>query len=298
MGRAHKGRFRGATLPARSFSAVFACVLVLAIAHIAAAAQAAPVPKRIISIVPAATEMLFAIGAGPRVVGVSSFDGFPPDVKRLPKVGALLDPDLERILTLEPDLVVVYASQVDLIAQLRHAGIGAFQYRHGTLADVMTIIRELGARTGVAANAAALVARIERRLDAVRDRVRGRPRPRTLIVFGREPLTLRNLSVNGGIGYMHDLVGIAGGEDAFADVRRESVQASTEAVLARAPDVIIELRAKAPRDLDRERRAWSILPSVPAVRNRRVAFLVGDEMVVPGPRIAEAAERLAAALHP
>ncbi len=272
------------------------CVLVLDVGGLSA--QRTSVPRRIISVVPAATEMLFATGAGPRVVAVSSFDEFPPEVARLPRVGALLDPDLERILTLKPDLVIVYASQHDLIEQLRRAGIGVFEYRHGTLADVLATIRELGTRTGVAGEAAALAKRIERRLDAIRDRVRNRPRPRTLVVFGREPLTLRNLSVNGGIGFMHDLVDIAGGEDVFGDVKRESVQASTETVLARAPEVIIELRANAPSDIPRERRVWATLASLPAVRHGRVEFLVGDEMVVPGPRIADAAERLADVLHP
>ena len=75
------------------------------------AAQATLPPTRIISLVPSATEMLFAMGAGPRVAAVSSYDRYPPEVERLPRVGALVDPDVERILSLRPDLVVAYASQ-------------------------------------------------------------------------------------------------------------------------------------------------------------------------------------------
>ena len=85
--------------------------------------QASAQQRRIVSLVPALTEMLFAIGAGPQVVGVSSFDAFPPEVKNLPRVGALLDPDTERILSLRPDLVIIYGSQTDLQTQFERAGI-------------------------------------------------------------------------------------------------------------------------------------------------------------------------------
>ena len=105
-------------------------------------------PTRIVSLVPALTEMLFAIGAGPQVVAVSSYDEFPPEVKSLPRVGALLDPDMERILSLRPDLVIVYGSQTDLQAQLARAGIRVFNYRHAGLAGVLNTLKDLGAAVG------------------------------------------------------------------------------------------------------------------------------------------------------
>src|SRR4051812_13460267 len=98
-------------------------------------ARSADSPVRIVSLVPAVTEMLYAIGAGSRVIAVSSYDGFPPQVKKLPNVGALLDPNVERILSLKPDLVIVYASQGDLKQQLTRRGIGHLHYRHGRACD-------------------------------------------------------------------------------------------------------------------------------------------------------------------
>ena len=92
--------------------------------------------------------MLFAIGAGPRVVAVSSYDKEPPEVTSLPRVGALIDPDVERILSLKPDLIVVYGSQHDLAQQMGRAGIANFSYVHGGLSDIFRTIRELSARTG------------------------------------------------------------------------------------------------------------------------------------------------------
>lgn len=272
-----------------------------------AARDDAPAPEdtrhRIISLVPAATEMLFAMGAGPDMVGVSSFDRFPPDVASLPRVGALVDPDFERILTLRPTLVVVYASQDGLIERLERASVAMYRYRHATedgLADITRMLRELGGRVGRAEAADAAAAGIESDIEAVRRRVATRPRPSTALVFGREPGALRGIYVSGGVGFLHDLLEAAGGRNVFEDVRRESLQASAEVMLARRPDVIIELRAGpvTPDVIDAERSVWNRLASLPAVRSNRVSILGNPALAIPGPRIAEAARAFLAVLHP
>ncbi|MBI2189069.1 MAG: ABC transporter substrate-binding protein [Acidobacteria bacterium] len=157
---------------------------------------------RIVSLVPALTEMLFAIEAGPQVVAVSSYDDFPPEVQRLPRVGALLDPDVERILSLRPDLVLTYGSQDGLEAQLARAGIRTYSYRHGGLEVLFRTMSELGTATGHAAEAGRTASGIRRQLDAIRARVRGRSRPRVLLVFGREPQSLKQVYVSGGRGFL------------------------------------------------------------------------------------------------
>jgi iron complex transport system substrate-binding protein len=254
---------------------------------------------RIVSIIPATTEMLFAMGAGDRVVAIGSFDHYPPEAERLPRVGALIDPNVERILTLRPDLVVVYGTQADLISQLDRAHIPFYSYTHRGLSDIATTIRALGARVGVDANANALADRLERRLADIRARVGTSPRPRTLLVFGREPGSLRNIDASGGDGFLHDMLEAAGGTDVLADVHRQSVMMSTEMILTRRPDVIVELRyARGDAVSDADMRAWDALPSVPAVRNHKVFLLRGEEFVVPGPRVTVATERLSRTLHP
>jgi len=257
-------------------------------------------PARIISLIPAVTEMLFAIGAGGSVVAVSSFDTYPPQVRDLERVGALLDPDLERILALKPDLVAIYASQTDLARQLERAGIATYEYRHGGLKDVLTTIRGLGARVSRGQEAARAAAEIDAGLDRIRRRVDGRPRPKTLLVFGREALAIRGVYASGGAGFLNDMLIAAGGENVFADVRRESVQAASELILARRPEVILELRAEGlPGDRRRaEIDVWRRLSSVPAVRANRVYFIADPRTVVPGPRVVEGTELIARALHP
>lgn len=257
-------------------------------------------PSRIISLVPAVTEMLFALGAGGQVVGVSSYDRFPPEALTKPKVGALVDPDFERILSLRPDLVVVYGTQSDLIAKLDRARVPAFRYELAGLAEVTATIRILGNQIDRSREAAALAERIDRDLAEIRRSVAGKPRPKTALIFGREPGSLRAIYASGGIGFMHDMLDAAGGEDLFADIPRQNLEATTEMLLARAPQVIIEVHAGDPwpqTKIDQERRAWNTLASLPAVRSGRIYELVDDRLSIPGPRIAEAVRLIAAVLH-
>jgi ABC-type Fe3+-hydroxamate transport system substrate-binding protein len=261
---------------------------------------AAQAPQRIVSLVPNVTEMLFAIGAGPQVVAVSSFDNEPPAVRALPRVGALLDPDTERIIALRPDLVMTYESQADLQTQLGRASIPWFAYRHGGLDQITETMRQLGERTGHRDEAAAATRAIDTKISAVRERVSGRRRPRTLLVFERDAGTLRSIYASAGRGFLHDMLNVAGGDDVFGDVDRESVQASLEAILARAPEVILELRAEeypSPQARERDLAAWSTLASVPAVKNHRVVILVGKSLTVPGPRVADSIDRMSRAIH-
>ena len=255
--------------------------------------------RRIVSIIPATTEMLFAMGAGDRVAAVGSYDRFPPEVEKLPRVGALLDPDIERIIALRPDLVIVYGTQTELRTQLDRAQIPYFPYTHRGLPDITETMRAIGARVGVEAQANALANRIEQRLASIRSRVANSSRPKTLLVFSRERGSLRNIDASGGIGFLHDMLETAGGADVLADVKRQSVNMTTEMVLARSPEVILELRYARDDTTDSsDLRQWNALGSVPAVRGKRIYMLRGEEFVVPGPRVVDATERIARTLHP
>ena len=260
-----------------------------------------PLPKRIVSLVPSLTEMLFAIGAGPQVVGVSSYDTYPPEAKSRPRVGALLDPDVERILSLRPDLVLTYASQTSFEAQLGRAGIRSFSYRHGGIDVVLGTLRRLGAVTGHEALANRKAEEIQAQLNAMRMKVRGRDRPRVMLVFARPPGSLQQLFAAGGTGFLHDILDIAGAVNVFADVERESVQPSHETMIRRAPDIILEIsgtREISEADAARSRKTWAALASIPAVKSGRIYFLSGDYLVIPGPRVPRSAEAFARVIHP
>jgi iron complex transport system substrate-binding protein len=283
-----------------TIKALLTFLIFVSFASFASVASAQAPPSRVVSLVPALTEMVFAIGAGDRVVAVSSYDDNPPEVRALPRVGALLDPDVERIIALRADLVLLYGSQTDLIAQLTRASIPYFEYRHGGLPTVTATVRALGRQLGRPEPAAAVAEDIEHRLAAVRARTADLPKPRVLLVFSRERGTLRNIYASGGRGFLHELLEAAGGVNVFADINAESVQASSELILARAPDVILELRPTdipAPDQQAAEMRSWRTLASTPAVRHNRLHLLSGRAYVVPGPRVADGAEAMAEILH-
>ncbi|MBZ5556691.1 MAG: helical backbone metal receptor [Acidobacteriia bacterium] len=274
-------------------------IVLLALAMTAALGAAEP-PKRIVSLIPAVTEMIFAMGEESRLVGVSSYDRFPPQVASIAKVGGLLDPNVERLLALRPDLVIVYNTQQELKQRLERAAIPMYLYEHRGLPDITGTVRAVGARIGSADAANRVASKMESDLAAIRRSVAGQTRPKTLLVFGRDAGSLRNIDASGGYGFLHDMLDIAGGEDMFADIAKQSVETTTEMILTRRPDVIIELRygdSATSLDVKRELAAWDALPSVPAVRNHRVYLLVGDEFVVPGPRVVDATRKLAQTLH-
>ena len=266
-----------------------------------AAQTGSQAPDRIVTIVPAVTEMLFAVGAGPQVVGVSDFAGYPPAAQRLPRVGALLNPNIERILSLGPDLAILYGSQTDAIAQLTGAGIEVLIYRHGGITDAIEVLGELGRRTGRASEANKIVANIQVALSTIANRVSGKARPRVLLVVGREPDTIRNLYASGGIGFLHDMIVAAGGENVFGDILKEAVQPTAEALLALQPEVIVEIQAEGMMSVTQSpyhQSAWQALSAIPAVRMGRVHLLAGTDLIVPGPRLAAGTEKLARILHP
>jgi iron complex transport system substrate-binding protein len=275
--------------------------LVIFVSFVFESAAAQTLPRRIVSLVPNVTEILFAIGAGPQVVAVSNYDVEPPEVRSLPTVGALLDPDTEKIISLRPDLVITYGSQSDLQSQLKSANIPFFDYRHGGLEHIFATMRTLGARTGHVAEAEKAAQNLQAAIDVVKKRVAGKSRPKTLLVFGREPGSLRNIYASAGRGFLHDMLVAAGGEDVLADIDRESAQINTEMILTRAPDVILELNSANrlnDADLQKVIAPWMTLSSVPAVKNKRVMLVMGSGVTVPGPRVADGIEKMARALHP
>jgi iron complex transport system substrate-binding protein len=175
-----------------------------------------------------------------------------------------------------------------------------FLYSHAGLADITTTIRQLGERLGAVGPASAVAGQIESSIDGLRKRVVGRTRPRTLLVFSREADTMRGIYASGGRGFLHDMLVAAGGDNVFGDIDRQNVQATTELILARAPDVILEVRTTSMSGESSERtlRSWNVLSSLPAVRTKRVHLLSSDEFVIPGPRVAAAAHRFGELLHP
>ena len=261
-------------------------------------------PARIVSTSPSITETLFALGLGDRVVGVSTYCRFPPEVEKLPKVGSFLKPDPELIAGLRPDLVVVHEVGNGLDRRLGALRIPFIIVERGSLASAFSSMRRIAAAAGVPERADTLIGDVQRRLDAIRRAAATAPKRRVLFIIGRRPGQLTDLIAIGPGSYINELIDIAGGTNVMAIAGQpEYPRISMETVLRLNPDVIVDTVDMG--DTDAERRArqpvnerlWSGYGMLTAVRTRQVHAATTDALVVPGPRVVEAAEWVAALLR-
>jgi iron complex transport system substrate-binding protein len=260
----------------------------------------AETPSRIISTAPSLTEMLFHLGAGDRVVGVTSYCRNPPEALEKTVVGDFATPNIEAILRLRPDLVLVLKGRRDLLDKLRPFSIPALELGHETFEEILESLVTLGRRLGKSAEAETAVNRLRDRERELRSRYSGGLRPRILFVVSRPVGSLNEIYSVGGNGYIGRMLDLAGGENIFGPLAAAYPKVSIEEILARNPEVIIDLSHGAVTDPDEERRIrelWSRFPSLEAVRRGRVHILDSDVFVIPGPRVMDAAALLAEIIH-
>ena len=273
-------------MPRRALCAAVAAVLLLGCDGGGASARS-PV-RRIVSLSPSLTELIFTVGAGDRLVGRTRWDTDPAAVRDLPSVGDGLEPNLELILARAPDLVVFYrtAANASAIARLHAAGVATLSLRMDRLEDVPVAARRLGEVLGVQARADSVADAFEAELGRRRSAVHG-PGPGVLILTWDAPPI-----VIGGGSFLTELVALAGGHNVFADLPQPSAPVSLEAIAARDPDVVLLAGGETPAFVDRAE--WQ---AVPAVRDRRFARVEGTAFSWPSPRSLAAVDSLAAAIE-
>lgn len=251
-------------------------------------------PQRIVALAPSLVEILFALDLGDRVVGVGSYSTWPPEAARKPRLGGLFDANLERVVSLRPDLAVLLPSENDLADKLRPLGIATIIVPSETLADIERSYVAVARRCGVAQAGEHLAAEWRAGLA---------PRPlsektRVLVSVGRPEGRLTDVLVAGPDTFYQELLDRLGAINIFADAPVRYPKVSLEEVLVRAPDVILELRAeRLSQEAMRQLAAdWNQLGGIPAVRNRRISVLAGDHTVIPGPRLPQLYAEMRAAL--
>lgn len=257
-------------------------------------------PKRIVSLSPSTTEILYGVGAFPEVVGVSQYCSYPPEVSKLPRVGGWQTSDVEKIVALRPDLVVLTQAQAPFIAdKLAAFHIHRVAVPAQSLADVFSAIRIIGSATGHPDQASALAKQTHASLDAIHAKVAKLDRPSVLLVVSRTPGTLSDLYVATPGSYLMDLVDIAGGKSAVGAERIGYGKISKEAVLRLDPDIIIDFVHGSKTTLGEHLAdVWNDLPELRAVREKHV--YPADDPFLPHPsqfvtRTARIFERI---IHP
>ncbi len=258
-------------------------------------------PRRIVSTAPSITETLFALGLGDRVVAVSQYCHYPPEATKLPKIGSYLKPNVEAIVGLRPDLVIIQAKMPDSVSgQLQRMKLPVLEVEHGTLETLFAGIRDIATRAGVPERGAKLEAEIRARLEAVRRRTAGRPLRSLVFIVGRAPGALEGLIAVGKGSYLNELIAIAGGVNALASNALPYPKLSLEAMIGLNPDVLVDMgeMAETTGVTDERKAAVVALWRKRTKLKSRVYAVASDIYVVPGPRVAEAAEAFAQMLHP
>lgn len=244
-------------------------------------------PERIVSLAPSITEVLFALGAGDRVAGVTSYCDYPPEAREKTPVGDTLKPSVEKIVALKADLVIVStASQIEAsFRKMDELGIPVYVTNPRSVDGVLESINALGELIDSGDRAKQLSGELRGRIAAVETRVANANRPRILVLLGTEPL----ISVGAG-SFVTDLINRAGAQSISSDDNADYPQYSIETVIAKQPEIIL-LQSGGTELTPR-------LLQTPAGRSNRVYHIDDDLLLRPGPRIIDGLEQLALKVHP
>jgi iron complex transport system substrate-binding protein len=254
-------------------------------------------PRRIVCLTEETVETLYLLGEQDRIVGVSGYAVRPPQVRReKPRVSAFISADLAKILALEPDLVLTFSDlQADIAANLMRAGVTVHAFNQRDIAGILAMIRTLGALVDAAERADQLARQYEQRLADIAATPRPGPKPKVYFEEWDDPLI-------SGIGWVSELVGIAGGEDVLPQLRLQKAAkdriVAPDLVRTTAPDVILAswCGKKVVPDKIRQRPGWD---AIPAVRDNRIVEIKSPLILQPGPAaLTDGLDAIVAALWP
>jgi iron complex transport system substrate-binding protein len=273
----------------RLAAAAALCVCAIALAS----PDNAAAQVRIVSLAPSVTETLFALGAGPEVVGVSQYCDYPPQVRDLPRVGSFLTPNLEAIIALRPTLVVglELSSDVRQIRALNSMGYPVLLVSDDSLQQIETSIEKVGARIDREDAAHRLVAQIRAQIATVQNRLANVKPVRALMLVGHQPIVAVGPDT-----YLDELMRIARADNIVEAVGEQWPHLSLEFIIAMRPEVILD--GAMGTDPASSSDFWEKYPTIPAVRDRRVYGYAEDPMLHAGPRVGQSLEIIARKIHP
>ncbi len=255
-------------------------------------------PSRIVSMAPNLTEILFALGLGDQIVGVTQDSDYPPAALRKPRVGTFWQPNIEAIIAAKPDLVVTLAfeQQRELARRLRRAGYDCLTVDIERIGDLFTAIVAIGDAVRAPGQARQLSDGIQAALLRLQTATAGLPRVKVLWVVQREPLRVAGRDT-----FVNEMIELTGGENAIGPTLHKYPPIGAEQVVAARPEVIIE-PAMVHGSLDEQHRQatsyWRRYANVPAVVNKRIYVIDGDMVSRLGPRLPQGSETIAKCLRP
>ena len=252
-------------------------------------------PRRIVSLAPSITEIVFDLGQGHRLVGVTRYSDHPARAAKLPKVGSYVRLDIERIVALNPDLCLATkdGNPKSVINRLASLKIPVYVVNPHNLDAILETILEIGMILDAGDKAAILTRRMQNRIQRVKSRVsQVENRPRVFVQIGVSPIVSAGTDT-----FIHELIKLAGGQN-LAEGRVAYPRFSREQVLALEPEIFIITSMARQAAFEQVKAEWRRWPNMPAVRNERIYLVDSDLFDRPSPRLVTGLEILARLIHP
>jgi iron complex transport system substrate-binding protein len=259
--------------------------------------------QRIISLAPSITETLFALGLGDKVVAVTDYCDFPAQVNPLPKVGGFINPNLETIIALQPDLVILLANQQGVVEQLQQLNIPTLAVLNTSLDDIKQTIATIGQRTQHQQQANELLNKINHKIAIIAEKTTGLSRPTVMITMGHsiDSEHMKQVFIAGQHDFYNDLITLAGGQNVYQAQQPNVPSLSVEGIMQLNPQIIFDIYPEADdhnSDLVQVLRQWHNLMYVDAIKNNRIHIIEQNYATIPGPRIFLLLDQLARLIHP
>jgi len=252
-------------------------------------ATSGPISK-IVSFSPNITEILYALHQEDRLLAVTDFCSYPPQARHKERIGGLLNPNMEKLLRIQPDLLLGTPAIRDLADKVNTHGIRTVMLANDTMQDIFNSIDSIGTLLNCRQQADSLRRAIGDSLQKYQDlsAALSSDRPAAMLVIGRDQGTTQNITVSGRETFLSSLWTMAGGQNLFDDLPGRYAQASREAILTRGPQLVVEFRFNetlTPERVNEVRQEWNDLAGIPAIDNQNIFLLNGDYTLIPGPRI-------------
>ena len=252
-------------------------------------------PQRIVSLAPSITETLYYLNLGKRIVGVTEFSNYPDEARRKPKVGSYINLNIEKIISLKPDLIIAIAdgNKKESVDALERLGYSVYAINPRCVKDVFRTIVNIGKITDCVDRANKLIKELKSRINYIESRTRGIERPRVFFQIGINPVVTVGKDT-----FHNDLIKMAGGLNISGNEKAKYPRYSMEEILLNTPDIIIISSMDRGGGFDRKKREWMKWKSIPAVKNGRIYVIDSDLVDHPSPRIIDGLEELSRLIHP
>lgn len=260
-------------------------------------------PQRIISLSPSITETAFALGLDKKIIAVTDYCDYPDAANNLPKIGGFINPNLEAIVGLEPDLVILLNEHQKIVEQLHQLNIPTLAVKNNTLSGIQNSIKQIGQRTGHQQQAQQLLSTIQHNIDYIQQKTAGLPQPKVMLSMGHSigDNQMSSVYIAGKNDFYDDLISLAGGQNVYQDNRLKVPSISAEGILKLNPDIILDIFPESDDhdyDLESVKTQWQSLDLVDAVKKNQIHIIEQDYATIPGPRIFLLLEDMAKIIHP